>query len=228
MLLIGALWLTGLVTWMAWSLKRQLADIRTFAELKAKPVTAAQPGAEEITALQSRLTAYAEAVKAGTKAELKLSAADLNALIATVEKLKGLKEVLKVAAITDVLNFEVSVAMNGVPFMSQRYFLNGIATATIEKQSEKGAMLNTKSIEVHNPTAERKVSEGFLKTYREHNPLDSLVLDEVRNDKSNRLVEILKATTALRLAEGMLVLDYAPAAPAPAPGPATPAPAAPR
>ena len=147
---------------------------------------------------------------AGTRAELRLSPADLNNLLSTTPKLKGLREVVKVTGITDVLQLEVSLAMNGVPFLGQRYYLNGVATAGVEKQNEKGLMLNTKSVEIAQPTEKRHVSEGFLKTYREHNPLDNLILDEVRNDTSNRLVDTLKATTALRLEGGMVVLDYAP------------------
>ena len=225
MLIIGLVWIGALAFWMLFSMKRQLDDIRSFADEKPVPVLAAQPTAEEVTALQGRLTAYADAVKAGTKADLRLSPVDLNNLIATTPKLKGLREVVKVTGITDALQFQVSLAMNGVPFLGQRYYLNGVASATLEKQNEKGAMLNTKSVEIAQPTETRRVSEGFLKTYREHNPLDGLILDEVRNDATTRFVEILKATTALRLEAGQIVLDFAP--PLKPAAPAAPAPAAP-
>ena len=204
--MVGAVWLLVLGAWMIWSLYAQLKDIRTFADPEAKLVTPAQPGAEQITALRARINAFGAAVGKSQKAELRLTVDDLNALLASEEAAKSMKENAKVESIADALHVQISVAMNGVPFSGERLYLNGFADLTASVEKDKGILLATKNLTVPG----KKVSEGFLTHYKENNHLDKLLMDGLRSSKDPAIMEVIKKLTTVRLEPGVAIVEYAP------------------
>jgi hypothetical protein len=206
MLIVGGVWLLVLGAWMVWSLFAEMKEIRTFADAEAKLVVPAQPTAEQITALRARINAFGTAVGKNQKAELRLTVDDLNALLASEEAGKSMKENAKVESIGDTLHVQISVAMNGIPFSGERLYLNGFAELTVEKIKDKGIQLATKNLTVPG----KKVSEGFLTHYRENNHLDTLLMDGLRASKDPAIMEVMKKLTTVRLEPGAVIMEYAP------------------
>jgi hypothetical protein len=206
MLSFGGLWLLVLGAWMIWKLFAQLNEIRTFADTTAKPVATAQPGAEQISALRARINEFGAATGRGEKASLRLSIDDLNTLLASEEQAKHMKQNAKVDSIGETVRLQVSLAINGVPFTGELLYLNGYADLLPEIHEEKGIQLLTKNLTVPG----KVVSEGFLNLYKENNPLDSLLMDELRKSRDPAIMTILKKLTTVRLEPGFAVLEYAP------------------
>ena len=206
MLLVGLVWLLTLGGWMVFSLVRQVREIRTFADASAKPVTPAQPAAEEITSLRARLAAFSEAVGKKEKASLRLTAADLNTLLATEEPLAGLKESALVEDISpESIRLRISVAVNGMPFSGERLWINGSAEVTPSIQKSKGVALATKSLAIPGKT----VTEGFLQHYKDNGHLDTLLLEPYRKEDSSVLA-LMKKLTTVRSEAGAVVAEFAP------------------
>lgn len=206
MLIVGGVWLLVLAAWMIWSVFAQVKDIRTFADPEPKHVVPAQPKAEELTALRTRINAFGAAVGSGQKAELRLSVDDLNALLSSEEAAKPMKENAKVESIGDSVKVQISVALNGVPFTGERLYLNGFADLTAEKDKDRGIKLATRDLTVPG----KKISEGFMTHYKENNHLDALLMDEMRAGKEPSIMAVLKKLTTVRLEPGVAILEYAP------------------
>ena len=206
MLMVGGVWLFVLGGWMIYSLFRQVKEIRTFADSAAKPVAAARPTGEELSALRARLAAISTAVAGKTAASLRLSAADLNALLATEEPLAGMKESALVEEISpEGIRLRISVGMNGVPFSGERFWLNGLADIAPATQKEKGILLATKNLSVPGKT----VSEGFIQHYKQNGHLDTLLMAPYRTEGS-AVLDLLKKITAVRTEAGAVIVDFAP------------------
>jgi len=206
MFMVGGVWLLLLGGWMLWSLYGQLKDIRTFADTTAKPVGAAQPGAEQITALRARINEFGAAAGRSEKASLRLTVDDLNTLLASEEQAKSMKDNAKVESIGDTVRVQISVAINGVPFTGERLYINGFAELSPEAHKEKGIQLLTKSLTIPGKT----ISQGFLDHYKENNHLDTLLMDDLRKSKDPAIMDVLKKLTTIRLEPGAAVLEYAP------------------
>jgi hypothetical protein len=206
MLMVAGVWLLVLGAWMIWSMLRQVREIRTFADSEPKLVVPAQPSAEQLVALRARINAFGASVGKAQKADLRLTVDDLNALLATEDAGKTMKENAKVESIGDTVRVQISVAMNGNPFTGERLYLNGLADLTAQKDKEKGIQLATKTLTVPGKT----VTEGFLNAYKEHDHLDSLLMEELRKSKDPSIMEVLKKVTTVRLENGAAVLEYAP------------------
>jgi hypothetical protein len=206
MLIVGAVWLLVLGGWMIWSMFGQVKEIRTFADTEAKPVITAQPTAEQITALRARINEFGVAAGGGKKASLRLTVDDLNALLASEDAAKSMKDSAKVESIGEVLHVQVSIAMNGVPFTGERLYLNGYADLVPEVEKDKGIQLRTKDLTVPG----KKVTEGFLTNYKRDDHLDTLLMDGVRNSKDPSVMTVMKKLTTVRLELGAVVLEYAP------------------
>lgn len=192
--------------WMIWTLNGQLKEIRQFTDTEAKPVATAQPAAEQITGLRSRMDAFGAAVGRQEKASIRLSVEDLNTLLATAEETSAMKQNAKVESIGDAVQVQISVAMNGAPFSGERLYLNGLAGLAPEKHSELGIKVLTRSLTIPG----KKVSDGFLSHYKENNHLDTLLLDGLRNSKNPAVMEVLKKLTAVRLEPGAVILEFVP------------------
>jgi hypothetical protein len=205
--LVGGVWLLVLGGWMVWSLYGQLREIRTFTDTAAKPVSPAQPTAEQIAALRSRIDEFGAAVGRREKAELRLSVDDLNNLIASGEESQGMRENAKVESIGDTVKVQISVALNGVPFSGERLFLNGTADVTPVAEKDKGLRLRTQNLSVPG----RTVTEGFQNQYKEAGHLDTLLLDPLRGSKTPGAAETMQAITNARLEPGTAVIEYLPA-----------------
>lgn len=204
MILVVGGWLFALAAWMAWHLWEQVREVRRFTDPTAQAIAPAAPSGEELAALRARLQAFAAAVAAKQPAQIELSAADLNHLLAAQEPLSRLQDIAKVEEITDSLRVKVALALNGIPFSGERLYLNGFISVRPEIKKDSGLVLLTRSLEVPG----RSLSEGFTKTYLEANHLDGLALDELRKDQ--RLLAIFTKITAVRCQPGKLVAEYLP------------------
>ena len=206
MLIVGAVWLLTLGGWMVFSLFRQVREIRTFADTSAKPIVAAQPKAEEIAGLRARLAAFSEAIGKKEKATLRLSAADLNTLLATEEPLAGMKASALVEDISqEAVRLLVSLQINGVPFSGEHFWLNGTATVAPAVHKTKGILLNTQSLAVPGKT----VTDGFLQHYKENGHLDTLLLAPYRKEGS-AVLGLMQKLTTVRLEAGAVVAEFVP------------------
>lgn len=203
---VGIVWLLVLGAWMIWALYAQLREIRTFADTSAKPLAYAQPADEVKKSLTDRINAFGAAVGRKEKAALRLTVEDLNNLIATHDTVKGMKESAKVESIGNNIRLQVSIPMNGVPFSDEHYFLNGCVELSAELHKDLGIQLQTRILEIPGKT----VTEGFLTRYKELNPIDSLLMDNLRGSKEPAIMEVLKKLTTVRLEPGAAVLEYAP------------------
>ncbi len=209
MLIVGGVWLLVLGGWMAWSLYGTVKEVRTFTDSEAKPVTPAQPTAEQITALRARINEFGGAVGRKEKAELRLTVEDLNSLLATEEIVKPMREYAKVESIGETVKMQVSVAMNGLPLTGERLYLNGFVELTPRTDKDKGIVLATKAITVPGKT----VTEGFITNYKDTNHVDGLLLNELREkSKDPSIMEVMQKLTTVRLEPGVAVLEYAPPA----------------
>jgi hypothetical protein len=191
---------------MFFKMREQVADLRTFTEKTERRVSPAQPTGDEIATLRSRLGSFRDAVVKSTPASLALSVADLNHLLATTEGPNAMRDHTRIDAITDVIKFSVSLALNGPPFSGERFFLNGTLAARPERNVKHGIILQTKAVEVPGRTP----SEGFTRLYLEANHLDGLLLEKLREDGANHVAETMRKVTAIRLEPGFVHLDYAP------------------
>jgi len=206
LLMVGAVWLLVLGGWMIWTLKGQLKEIREFADTAARPVTVAQPTAEQLKTLQERIHAFGAAVGRQEKAELRLTADDINALLASEESAASMKQNARVESIGDTLKVQVSVAINGAPFSGERLYINGVADLLPEKHKELGVKLKTQNLTIPGKT----ISEGFLNHYKDNHHLDALLLDEMRKGKTPHVMDVLKQLTTIRLDQGAAVLEFLP------------------
>ncbi len=206
MFMVGGVWLLALGGWMIYSLFQQVKEIRAFADSAAKQVVPAQPTGEELSALRARLAAFSTAAASKTAASLRLSAGDLNALLATEEPLVGMKESALVEEITaEGIRLRISVGMNGLPLTGERFWLNGLADVSPSAQKEKGILLATKNLSVPGKT----VSEGFIQHYQENGHLDTLLMAPYRTEGS-AVLDILKTITTVRTEAGAVVVEFAP------------------
>jgi hypothetical protein len=206
MLMVGGLWLLVLGGWMVWRLYGQLNEIRTFADTTAKPISPVQPGGDQIAALRTRIQEFGATVGRKEKASLRLTVEDLNTLLSAEETVRGMRENAKVESIGDTVKLQISVALNGVPFSGERYYINGFAEIAPVTDKDKGLKIRTMNLTVPGKT----VTEGFLDQYKEHGHLDTLLLDPVRQSKDPSIAETLKKLTSTRLEPGAVVLEYVP------------------
>lgn len=206
MLIVGGVWLLLLGGWMVWSLYGQMREIRSFADTTAKPVSPAQPSADQIAAVRTRIKEFGAAVGRKEKASLSLTADDLNTLLSAEDALRGMRENAKVESIADTVKVQISVALNGVPFSGERYYINGTADITPVVDNDKGLKIRTVNLTVPGKT----VTDGFLNQYKEHGHLDTLFLDPTREGKDASIPDTMKKITTARLEAGAVILEYAP------------------
>ncbi len=205
--LVGGVWLLVLGGWMLWTLYGQLREIRTFTDAAAKPVSPAQPAAEVVAALRSRISEFGAAVSRKEKTELRLTVEDLNNLLASGEEVQGMRENARVESIGDTVKVQISVALNGVPFSGERLFLNGTAEVAPAVDKAKGLKLRTLNLTVPG----RTVTEGFLNQYKEAGHLDTLLFDPLRVSKTPGVADVMKQISGARLEAGAAVLEFLPA-----------------
>lgn len=206
LLIVGGVWLLVLGGWMIWALYGQLKEIRSFADRAPVNVAPAQPSAEQITALHTRIQAFGAAVGRTEKASLSLSVDDLNTLLASEEQAKGMKDNAKVESIAETIRVRISVAINGLPFSGERLYINGLADLVPETHKEAGIRLQTRNLVIPGKT----ISDGFLSHYRENNHLDTLLLDGLRQSTDPAIMQVLKKITTVRLEPGTAIIEYAP------------------
>ena len=212
MFAFGSLWLLLLGCYMLWKLYAQVKEMRTYTDTAAKLVSPAQPKEEEIAAVRTRINAFGAAVGRKEKTELRLTADDLNILLAAEDSLRSMRENAKVESIGESVKVQWSQMMNTVPFSDEKLFLNGILEIAPVMEKDKGFKIRTVNVTVPG----KSVTQGFLNLYKENNPPDRLLLDPIRDSKDAAISDTLKAITNARLEGGAVILEYSPGAAAPA------------
>jgi len=207
MLAMGGFWMLVWGSWMVISMVRQVQELRGFTDPVAQPVVPRAVAAAEVESLRGRLREFAAAVQGGRAASLSLGADDLNTLLAAEPALQPMRESAQVEAITATgIRLRISVAMNGMPLSGERLFLNGQCEVKPVRHPDKGIVLATASISVPG----RELSEGFREHYRQANHLDTLLMGGIRETVDTTALGVLRKVTTVRLAEGNVVLEYAP------------------
>lgn len=204
MIMVVGGWLLALGLWMVWHLYGQVKEMRGFTDPAAQVIAPVVPSGAALAALQSRLKAFAAAMDAKQPAQLELTVADLNHLLAVQEPVSRLQDIARVEDITDVIRVKVALALNGMPFSGERIYLNGFISVRPEVKKDTGLVLLTRSMDVPG----RALSPGFTQRYLEANHLDGLALDEVRKDE--KLKAYLTKVTTVRCEAGKVIAEYAP------------------
>lgn len=206
MFAFGSIWLLLLGVYMVWKLFAQVKEMRTYTDTTARLVSPAQPKEEEIAAVRARINAFGAAVGRKEKTELRLTADDLNILIAAEETLRSMRENAKVESIGDAVKVQWSQMMNTVPFSDEKLFLNGVLEIAPVMDKDKGFKIRTVNLTVPGKT----VTQGFLNLYKENNPPDRMLLDPIRESKDAAISDTLKAITNARLEGGAVILEFTP------------------
>ena len=194
---------------MVYKMRQQVVDMRTFMETEQMTLSAEQPSAEVITGLKGRLAAFAAEVKAQRPATLELTAADLNVLITTEDKLQPFRTVIRFDRVDQHLVAQVSEAHNGVPFTGERLFLNGEMDFSLRKDSKTGVVMQVEAIR---PRGGKVVTDGYLKAYAGAQYFDKQLLDPMR--EKPEVSETLRQLTTVRLANGRIIAEFSPSGPA--------------
>ncbi|MCB1224914.1 MAG: hypothetical protein KDK99_03795 [Verrucomicrobiales bacterium] len=155
----------GIVFWAGYSLLTQNREIDQFtvAEPAAWPTDA--PAAASVEAFQGRLTAFSRAARDGKSAELTLSVADLNTLVALAPDLgngtyQGMVRFTGTDPEKQTLLADISLPLNTLKFWEgKKRYLVGTAHFHVE-ELENGPDLRIVEIEVPGKT----VPAGFVDT----------------------------------------------------------------
>ncbi len=146
------------------SLIKQDSEIQQFTTETSKPVPVSnrEARADDITALDTRLIEFRNAViDEGKDGELRLSADDLNLAIAGHDEFVELRETFYVEAIRDgKLVVKVNEALNGAPLSGTSYYLTATITG-VPAISDEEVVFDVQTIEVPGKT----VPDGFLGNY---------------------------------------------------------------
>ena len=124
--LFGVLFFAALITWSLWQGIGQSKVIDTFTV--SEPVLQAVQAlpADAAMAFQSKLETFATALDGGTRAETKVSVAELNHLIAATEALADLRGQLSVESIRDgEIHCSICYPLNGLPWENRKRYLVG-------------------------------------------------------------------------------------------------------
>jgi hypothetical protein len=197
--IIGGLAIVTLVCWFFYAGWKQAQEIKTFTDETSIPVKLPAVDSAQLTATQSKLAAYHQAVIAKQSSSVSLTVAELNMLLAGDSTLASVKDLLMVSAITDAIQLTVSFPLNGI---GQKRFLNGQIQCKPVVKPSTGLAIITEQITVPG----KNVTPGFVNLYREMNILDDMLLKAYREHPE--LGAALKATTSVSLESGSVVLKY--------------------
>lgn len=206
----------GLVTWIVHSLLEQNRQIAGITVEQAEPLPAPGVSDSEKAALLERLGTFAAAAGRDAGAQLELSIADCNALlaIATDRGIGGDKDstpypdllrFTRFDARSRVLEADIRLPMNKLPWQEGKRFLSG--SATFRPEIDNGSLI----VRIDGISVPGKaVPEGFVRNLKVWDWLD------VAKKKDARVAATLKKVTAWRFSEdgGRLWLECGGSAPA--------------
>lgn len=160
---MAALVFLGIIGWSAWSLISQDRAIALFAEDQPAPLPPVQLSEEEKGSLEARLAAFAAEARAGRKASLSLSLADLNGLLLLAPdsgygSFRDMVRFEKLDPEKNRVEGRVSLPMNHIKFWEGRKrYLNGRAALEVFIH-DLGVDARVADVRVPG----REVAEGFI------------------------------------------------------------------
>ena len=154
---------------------------------------------EEYGAVRRRVEAFIEAVKKNEPAELELSAPDINALISREDKLKEVRDYLRIAITEDKISGEISLPLGLFPIERLRdRYLNASALFSLEKKPGDVLMLRLQELRVKG----KPLPEDLMTRLRTQN-LSTYLYDRPEH------AEFLKKLSRVEVREGKVILSYA-------------------
>jgi hypothetical protein len=208
----------GIVTWIVHSLVEQNRQIARFTVEQAEPLPAPPVRDSEKAALLGRLVAFAAAAGKDEGAQLELSVADCNILlaIATDAGIGGEKDSTPYPDLLRFTHFDprarllradIRLPMNKLPWQEGKRFLAG--SATFRPEIDNGSLIaRIDGVSVPG----KPVPDGFVRNLKVWDWLD------VAKKKNAHVAAALKKVTAWRIAEDgtRLALECGRPAPPPA------------
>ena len=206
----------GIVTWIVHSLLEQNRQIAGFTVEQAEPLPAFAVSDSDKANLRGRLSSFAAAVERSEAAQLELSVADCNVLlaVATDAGIGGDKDstpypdLLRFTgfdAPARILKTDIRLPMNKLPWQEGKRFLAG--SATFRPEIDNGSLI----VKVDGVSVPGKpVPEGFVRNLKIWDWLD------VAKKKDDRIAATLKKISAWHLMDDgtRLVLECRKTAPA--------------
>ena len=199
---IAGLMVLFLIGWSLWTLRYQEGEIAQFTQEEAAPVEVADLTTSQsaLQDLEGRINAFGENVQSDSRAELALTAEDLNLAIARYDLLEALRKTFHVEEIADSgLKINISYQLGKSPFSGRTNHLNGVMTAVPELVPGE-VILRIKSIDV----PEGEMPKEFLSHMEVHRIM------EVYKEHP-QLGPIMQNLTSLSLADGKVTVIADPA-----------------
>lgn len=134
-LIVATLVMVALIGWALWTLRFQEREIAKFTQVKAAPVPLfnVEENTAALNGFKAKLNQFQKAIDESERAELRLSARDINLAIAQYDLFSDFRETFFVREITDkLLHIDISYKLGNAPFSGRKNFLNGKMTAVVE------------------------------------------------------------------------------------------------
>lgn len=190
----------AILAWAAYSFFKQNAEIATFTENAPLVIEPSRLSAPERTALLARIETFAD----GPAGTLRLTAPDLNELIAGTPKLAALAPMCRVEAVTpEGIRATISFPMRRLG--GGQRFLNGTLVA-VPRVAQDQFFLEATALSA--PDAD--IPDGFVQGYRQNRYLDNLFLRPFEKDEG--IAAVLASIREARLEDGVVVLERSTAA----------------
>lgn len=194
---IGAIAVVTFVVWffyVGWKQKQLLAEI---TEASPANIATAQPTETEVAPLRQRLIDYTKAISENRSASLSLNQEEINQLLVSEKLLANVRNLISVESIGSAVTANISLPADG------RY-INGQAEFSLVVRPESGIYVSVDNISVPG----KSVPKEFVKSYRDLDFLDILLLEPLRKDPIASLV--LQKTTTVEIKDAALLLRYTP------------------
>jgi len=192
---IGVLVFASLITFSIWTGIRQNQAIDEFTDENPDKLPVERLEENAAAGLDAGLRALGNAARAGTAAELRLDAAQLNHLIATDPALAELRGQLHIERISgSTISCRMSYPMNTLPWSNTRRFLNARLELRPEL-SEGEPVLRVAAITVPG----RDLPAWFRDYFSIYQPLERTIRDD-------RFAPYIRQLSSFDLADGRLVV----------------------
>ena len=198
---IGGVAILVLVAWFFYAGFKQAKEIAGFTDVAAVKFELQPDAVAALPAVQQRLADYAKALSEKRAATVSLSVQDLNVLLSADPTLASIRENLRIESIAEHIVANISFPLNGI---REQRFLNGKIEFTPVIKPSTGLSVQTETVTVPG----KKVVDGFVDLYKQMNYLDDMLLKAFREHPVTG--PSLKATSAVALKDGSVVLQYEP------------------
>ena len=202
----GLLTIIGFLVWSGYTLVKQNREIAGFTEEAPVEIVPVSVSDEVRAALSAKLQSLQKAIGDNEKAEISLSADELNVML-TFGPFKEVNNLIQIEKIEDgAIHAQISFILNSLPPGTVRY-LNGSLSFVPLINDKVGFVLQTEDIRVPGKT----VAEGFLRRYKQDGYLDTMLVQEFRDDENKRnLAKELQAINSAMVEGNRVVIGFDP------------------